>query len=486
MRCARSGTSTSWTRWWTRPANPRLTEAAAAPARESLPPLLDKAWRKLAKEVKALTLDGPADEWHETRITAKRARYAAEALAPVFGAPAKSLASALGGVTEQLGEHQDAAIAQEMCRSLAGKFDGPTGFSLGLLHAYEVESELIARVRLREQWPVGEARSGQDAPELRLPRPVDAHKGESIRAAGVVLTRGVGKDLEVAVIHRPRRSDWSLPKGKFEPGEHSIEVAVRECQEETGFTPVLDVPLPTQHYGSKGRPEGRRVLAGQRRVSGEFAENKEVDRLRWLRPREAAAVVTYPRDGELIRLATRTPPTIPFVLLRHTRAEKRGGLDPAHRPGPGGSRARHCSSRGEWEARRIVPLLQAYGIRPLALLGRRALPGHAAPAGRGARAGDPPGADDLRRRRSQPIPDRGTARTVEIFGQPWASVLCSHRPVIPDQLDALRAAGGGPPLLHRVAPGSFFVFHRTWLNRPTDVNVRIVAAEQHDVPPTHE
>ncbi len=134
-------------------ANPQLTAAADAPARDALPPLFDKAWRKLAREVKALTLDGPADEWHETRITAKRARYAAEALAPVFGASAKGLASALGNVTEQLGEHQDASIAQEICRELASNFDGPTGFSLGLLHAFEVECELIARVRMKEQWP---------------------------------------------------------------------------------------------------------------------------------------------------------------------------------------------------------------------------------------------------------------------------------------------------------------------------------------------
>ena len=134
-------------------ANPQLTEAAAAPAREALPPLFDKAWRKLAREVKALTLDGPSDEWHETRITAKRARYAAEALVPVFGAPAKGLATALSNVTEQLGEHQDASIAQETCRELAEHFDGPTGFSLGLLHAYEVECELIARIRMKEQWP---------------------------------------------------------------------------------------------------------------------------------------------------------------------------------------------------------------------------------------------------------------------------------------------------------------------------------------------
>ncbi|HYO19900.1 MAG TPA: CYTH and CHAD domain-containing protein [Dermatophilaceae bacterium] len=134
-------------------ADPQLTQAAAAPAREALPPLFDKAWRKLAREVKALTLDGPSEEWHETRITAKRARYAAEALVPVFGPPAKGLATSLSNVTEQLGEHQDASIAQETCRELAAHFDGPTGFSLGLLHAYEVECELIARVRMKEQWP---------------------------------------------------------------------------------------------------------------------------------------------------------------------------------------------------------------------------------------------------------------------------------------------------------------------------------------------
>ncbi len=133
--------------------DPRLTPAAQAPSREALPPLFDKAWRKLAKEVKALTLHGPADEWHETRITAKRARYAAEALAPVFGASAKGLASSLGDVTEQLGEHQDAYIAQEACRELADHFDGPTGFALGLLSAYQVECELIARVKMTEKWP---------------------------------------------------------------------------------------------------------------------------------------------------------------------------------------------------------------------------------------------------------------------------------------------------------------------------------------------
>ena len=57
-------------------------------------------------------------------------------------------------MTEQLGEHQDAFIAQETCRELAEHFDGPTGFALGLLHAFEVECELIARIRMKEQWPL--------------------------------------------------------------------------------------------------------------------------------------------------------------------------------------------------------------------------------------------------------------------------------------------------------------------------------------------
>jgi CHAD domain-containing protein len=133
--------------------HPRLTRAAAAPAREALPPLFDKAWRKLDSEVRALTLKGPAEQWHEARITAKRARYAAEALAPVFGAPAKGMATSLSLVTEQLGEHQDAWIAQLTVRELAGHFDGATGFALGMLHAYEVGCERRARVRMGKQWP---------------------------------------------------------------------------------------------------------------------------------------------------------------------------------------------------------------------------------------------------------------------------------------------------------------------------------------------
>jgi 8-oxo-dGTP diphosphatase len=303
-----------------------------------------------------------------------------------------------------------------------------------------------------------------------------------IRAAGVVLTRGVGRDLEIGVIHRRRRRDWSLPKGKFDLGEHSIEAAVRECEEETGFTPVLDVPLPTQHYRVDAVPKVVEYWRGTA-LHGEFVENKEVDRLRWLAPREAAALMTYPRDAELIRLAARTPPTIPFVLVRHTSAEKR--QDWARRTGRDRSDPeRGLLERGEWEARRMIPLLRAFGVRHLhssdAERCLATLRPAAAALGAGVRL-EPTISED----QFLADPEPGVARTVELFNQPWPTVLCSHRPVIPAQLDALRAAAGGPRFLHRVAPGSFFVFHRTWVNRPVDLTVRIVAAEQHDLPPAH-
>ena len=81
-----------------------------------------------------------------------------------------------------------------------------------------------------------------------------------IRAAGVVL---YDADDRIAVVHRPRRGDWSLPKGKLEPGEPHLLAALRECHEETGQRARLEAPLPSRSYEVDG---GRRSCAtGARR-----------------------------------------------------------------------------------------------------------------------------------------------------------------------------------------------------------------------------
>ena len=45
---------------------------------------------------------------------------------------------------------------------------------------------------------------------------------------------GPTRTAELAVIHRPKYDDWSLPKGKLKPGEGFCEAALREVEEETG------------------------------------------------------------------------------------------------------------------------------------------------------------------------------------------------------------------------------------------------------------
>jgi CHAD domain-containing protein len=134
--------------------DPHLTAAASQPCSQALPPLVAKAFQRLTREAKALDVGSPAGQWHEARITAKKARYAAEALAPVFGKRVEAFAAALSEVTEVLGTHQDAHVAQVTLRELAESADGSMGYLLGLLHGVEIEAERADREAfLTKTWP---------------------------------------------------------------------------------------------------------------------------------------------------------------------------------------------------------------------------------------------------------------------------------------------------------------------------------------------
>lgn len=133
---------------------PPVTDAAYGSCEEALLPLVTKAWRRLERSVAALSMQGASEPWHEARIKAKRARYAAESVSDVFGKRMRRLADELADVTEILGDHQDAYVAQGVLREIAGTptADGLVGLSLGLLHEYETEIELRDRRRFRKTW----------------------------------------------------------------------------------------------------------------------------------------------------------------------------------------------------------------------------------------------------------------------------------------------------------------------------------------------
>lgn len=123
-----------------------------------------------------------------------------------------------------------------------------------------------------------------------------------VEAAGGVVVReaGAGAGIEVAVVHRPRYDDWSLPKGKLEPGESFEEAALREIEEETGLACELGPELESNRYRDhKGRPKLVRWYRMTPR-SGAFEPNDEVDELRWLAPEAAAALLDYEHDRRLV------------------------------------------------------------------------------------------------------------------------------------------------------------------------------------------
>jgi ADP-ribose pyrophosphatase YjhB (NUDIX family) len=106
--------------------------------------------------------------------------------------------------------------------------------------------------------------------------------------------------LEIAIVHRPIRDDWSLPKGKVEAKETLTECALREVREETGlWCRILSFVGTTEYRDRKDRPK---IVAywAMTPESGSFRISEEVDEMRWMDPADAAQLLTYERDRDLL------------------------------------------------------------------------------------------------------------------------------------------------------------------------------------------
>jgi 8-oxo-dGTP pyrophosphatase MutT (NUDIX family) len=132
---------------------------------------------------------------------------------------------------------------------------------------------------------------------------VDPEAAE-VKAAGGVVWRHSGDTIAVAIAHRPRYDDWSLPKGKLDAGESWEEAARREVEEETGMRCRLGEELdPTSYHDRKGRAKVVRYWLMEPEDDVDFVPNDEVDELRWLAPDQAIRELTYPHDRELVQSA---------------------------------------------------------------------------------------------------------------------------------------------------------------------------------------
>jgi 8-oxo-(d)GTP phosphatase len=181
-----------------------------------------------------------------------------------------------------------------------------------------------------------------------------------IKAAGGVAWRpGPDGEPEILLVHRQKYDDWSLPKGKVEPGETLPVTAVREVLEEGGARLALGRRLVSVRYNVGGRPKrvhywAARVLSVDERA----VPNSEVDEVTWLPAARAVEKVSYAHDhGVLADFAARPARTVPLILLRHSRA-----LQKSNWKRPDASRPLDDSGRSD--AKALTDLLACFAPRP--------------------------------------------------------------------------------------------------------------------------
>lgn len=183
---------------------------------------------------------------------------------------------------------------------------------------------------------------------------------KAVLAAGAVLWRsnGIASSPEIAIIHRPRYDDWSLPKGKVDPGETEPVTAVREVHEETGYSSHLGRRLTAVSYPVEQGIKKVRYWAA-RCVDGNFSPNAEVDELKWLPVSEALKHLEYPHDRKVLRRFAKHPVDTQTVLIvRHGTAGSKSRFK-------GDDRKRPLDKHGRAQAESLVGVLLAFGANAL-------------------------------------------------------------------------------------------------------------------------
>ena len=179
-----------------------------------------------------------------------------------------------------------------------------------------------------------------------------------VRAAGAVLWRptalGTHEETEVLLVHRAKYDDWSLPKGKREPGEHILATAVREVFEETSVHSVLGPRLPTVEY-QVGESHKRIDYWSVRSLGDQATASHEIDEVCWLPRPLAIRRLTYPRDIAVLD-ALRPRTTVPLILLRHASAGEKGSW-------PGDDQLRPLDARGRADSYGLAALLAIFAPR---------------------------------------------------------------------------------------------------------------------------
>ena len=299
-------------------------------------------------------------------------------------------------------------------------------------------------------------------------------KTQKIQAAGAVLWREADEDLiEIALVHRPKYMDWSLPKGKLNRGETHIAAAYREVLEETGYKSKFGPFLGTVNYKTdEVAKEVQYWSAKAYKLPETDPSADEVDELRWISSVEAKNLLTNESDKEIVdKFLEIGAQTQTLILLRHAKALSRDEWqkDDEDRPldQTGQIQAKNlpqyflpfmldqiCSSDAMRCAETVLPLSQAIG-RSITYV------------------------SDLSEYAFYKNKSAAYEDAKELIESEGAHLVCSHNPILPKMAEKLIGKKSFKSLKTELAPGDAIVLHfrdgdvvaLDWINAPSNLAI---------------
>lgn len=276
-----------------------------------------------------------------------------------------------------------------------------------------------------------------------------------IVAAGAVVWRKSPKGVtEIAIIHRPKYDDYSLPKGKIEANESLISCAYREVFEETNLSTQFGPFLGEVEYFS---PDGLKRVSywSAKSISSEdvFKPNNEVDKLIWTPLSKSIDKLTSETDKEIIgRFVNSFYDSQPLILLRHGKALARSEW-------PAEDEDRPLDALGQSQANRLLSIYQVFNLQEI----------HTSDAIRCYDTVSPMAKSlglnlivtgKISESSFKKDKEKAFEYLKEVLKTDKSAILCSHNPVLPKLLAKVSKKNDLTPDEDKLQPADAWILHR--------------------------